>query len=189
MLLQFFLYPLSLQARLHIRRVAAQHLQCPLSTWTRRLSLAANRRAPFPPNLGYQSALLRLVTGERMGRPTESSSLSESLSHHDSAPQDMFSTICLYFLSGSLWLNACKAVNKASSLHPTLSPQSIILLSSLSSLLLSLVTWNLSVFVCFYFFPVILLLRFVSYCTSSVRPPLGIKPKFFSLRSLRFVLC
>lgn len=118
-------YPLSLQAHLHIRRVAAQHLQCPLSTWTRRLSLAANRRAPFPPNLGYQSALLRLVTGERMGRPTESSSLSESLSlsHHDSAPQDMFSTICLYFLSGSLWLNACKAVNKAASLHSTLSHQ------------------------------------------------------------------
>lgn len=176
---------MSLQAHLHIRRVAAQHLQCPLSTWTRRLSLAANRRAPFPPNLGYQSALLQLVTGERMGRPTESSSLSESLFHHNSALQDMFSTICLYFLSGSLWLNAYKA----SSLHPTLSPQSIILLSSLSSLLLSLVTWNLSVFVCFLFFPVILLLRFVSYCTSSVRPPLGIKPKFFSLRSLRFVLC
>lgn len=119
-----FLYPLSLQAHLHIQRVAAQHLPtCPLSTWTRRLSPAANRRAPFPPNLGSQSALLRLVTGERMGRPTESSSLSESLSRHDSAPQDMFSTSCLYFLSGSLWLNACKAVNKAISLHLTLSHQ------------------------------------------------------------------
>lgn len=99
-------------------------------------------------------------------------------------------------LSGSLWLNACRAVNKAVSFHLTLLLHRltiyhfilIFLLPAAVNFNLKSVSpglgdymWSLSSFR--------LVLRFVSYKTSSVRLPLAVKPKFLSLRCLRFVLC
>lgn len=59
---------LPLQRRSHIQSAAAQHLQCPPSTWRHHPSPAASRRALFLLNPGYRSVLFQLVTDGSRGR-------------------------------------------------------------------------------------------------------------------------
>lgn len=148
---------------------AARRHPCLPSTWRRRPSPAANHRAPSPTSRAFLSAPLRLVTEGRTGKATPPSSILLIMP----APPSLFGS------SRSRRYIASQAMNFAAVAESCLSAGDFIL-------------WRCCCYLkhelsCLSPPPCPCCLACQNTCSVSLT--LTVKPKFFSLRNLRFVQC